>query len=82
MKTFLSIATVAVIMLFGAMILGIGMAPKNPQEELAQDTERCVRAKGNGQWFGSMGVSLADYCRYVSMASMLSDDRKEHPENY
>lgn len=50
-------------------------------EELARDeTARCLRAKGDGAWRASSGVTLDAFCRARGTASAMEQLCRDHPE--
>jgi hypothetical protein len=52
------------------------------QRFLREETESCIKHKGEGGWVGSLGVSLEEFCRGVVALKLIREDRREHPERY
>ncbi len=65
----------------GAEVVG-GMNRTEPYTELGDRAQRCIDNKGDGEWYGSMGISLQKFCEGAAALQDLEEDRKTHPENY
>jgi hypothetical protein len=50
-------------LLVGLFILGAITGPKNTTELAQMEAESCIRNKGDGEWRGSLGVSLETFCK-------------------
>lgn len=48
-------------------------------ELAAQKAERCIRNKGEGEWRGSMGITLAEFCKAAANLEVLRMVCKEDP---
>lgn len=42
----------------------------------------CVGQKGYGEWRGSMGATLEQFCKVSGQLKAAEDDRRKHPEKY
>lgn len=77
---------IGLLVLMGAFVLLMVVGSSIPSKpytyaQLASDeAARCIRNKGDGQWRGSMGISLDTFCQAVGRLEMLRAQRKDHPE--
>ena len=65
---------------FGLVFLVAMIGANTDPREL--DHDQCVQEKGFGEWRGSLGVSLDDFCTAYAGIEAMKRDRREHPENY
>jgi hypothetical protein len=47
----------------------------------ATEKQACIDSNGDGQWRGSLGVSLDSFCETVASAKMHAAYCSEHPES-
>lgn len=57
-------------------------SPRTVGEFAEQYKQDCIRDKGNGEWYGSSGLSLEQFCEAAGNLQALEADRKEHPGRY
>ena len=78
-----AIAAGVIILLVTAFVFS---AVEGPKTQVELETEKCVREKGYGNWRGSLGVSLEQFCdlavRMHFDAKQRLEDRRNYPELY
>ena len=51
-------------------------------ENYCPEVAECIEQKGYGHWYGSLGVTLQQFCTATVALEVIEQDRKSHPENY
>ncbi|MBX3447554.1 MAG: hypothetical protein KF765_12440 [Parvibaculaceae bacterium] len=55
---------------------------EGPKTQIEIDTEQCIREKGFGNWRGSLGISLEQFCKASAQYKAILQHRRDHPELY
>ena len=80
-RTIVAIVMVLFAVVVGIMVLSSLTGTESGQEIAAAYQQQCIDNKGYGQWFGSSGVSLEQFCKGVGLAQAAKDRCRDHPES-
>jgi len=73
----------AALLIIILMITVYNLAKPVSYEDLAKIyAARCVSNKADGNWVGSMGISLEKFCKGAGDLQALQEERRDHPEDF
>lgn len=73
---------VIVLGFFGMLALGAILGPETYADVAGAAARDCVRNKGDGNWTGSSGLTLEEYCKGVGAVRALEAEKRDHPEKF
>lgn len=63
------------------LLTGCGK-PRTYGDLAKEEAQRCVDRNGYGDWVGSSGISLQEFCDRIGMLKAGAQLRRDHPERF